>query len=237
MKTISSLFVTLLLPVATFADDTETLIFEDDFERAESDDSKEEIGKGWTSNSKKRAKGNKQVDLKDGAMHITFHPVADHAVSVVHPAGFQNGKVTLRFMLPTEADSLGLNFADLKFKEVHAGHICMTKISTKNVQINDLKTGVMALATRKARLDKTITPEQTKALKTKTKRFPNKLEAGKWHTLVVTIKGDTMKVVVNDKEVGAFSSAGIAHPNKGTLRVAVPKKAVIDDLKIYSLKK
>ncbi len=237
MKTLLLCLAASMSPFTLLADEKATLIFEDDFERSESDDTKEEIGKGWSSNSKKRAKGNKQVDLKDGAMHITFHPEADHAVSVVHPAEFQNGKVTLRFQLPTEADSLGLNFADLKFKEVHAGHICMTKISTKNVQINDLKTGVMALAMRKARQDKTITPEQQKLLKTKTKRIQHKLEAGKWHNLVVTIKDDTMTVVINEKEVGSFSSEGIAHPTKRTLRVAVPKKAIIDDLRIYSLTK
>lgn len=237
MKNTLFCLAALLCPLSVLADEKATLIFEDDFERTESDDSKEEIGKGWSSNSKKRANGNKQVDLKDGAMHITFHPSADHAVSVVHPAEFQDGRVTLRFQLPTEQDSLGLNFADLKFKEVHAGHLCMTKISTKNVQINDLKTGNMKLAIRKARQDKTITPEQTKMLKTKTKRFPNKLEAGKWHKLAVTIKGQTMTVVINDKEVGSFTSEGIAHPTKRTLRVAVPKKAIIDDLKIHSLGK
>ena len=105
------------------------------------------------------------------------------------------------------------------------------------MQINDLKTGNMKLAIRTARQDKTITPEQQKMLKTKTKRFPNKVEAGKWHTLSVTIKGQTMTVVINDKEVGSFTSEGIAHPTKRTLRVAVPKKAIIDDLKIYSLAK
>ena len=236
MKKSLCLIVALLAPATSFADQKETLIFEDDFERSESDDSKEEIGKGWGSNSKSRAKGNKQVDLKEGAMHITFHPVADHAVSVTHPAEFQDGKVTLRFMLPNTADSLGLNFADQQFKEVHAGHLSMIKVSTKDVQINDLKTGVMANAMRKARLDKTITPEQTKMLKTKSKRIPNKLEAAKWHKLVVTIKGDTMSVSINDKEVGSFSSEGIAHPTKRMLRVAVPKKAIIDDLKIFSLK-
>ena len=46
----------------------ERLIFEDDFEREEADNSKEEIGKGWSSNSKKRAKGNKQVDLNNSSM-------------------------------------------------------------------------------------------------------------------------------------------------------------------------
>ena len=227
------LFVALLCPISGTAE--EKLIFEDDFERSESDDSKEEIGNGWTSNSAKRAKGNKQVDLKDGAMHITFHPAADHAVSVVHPVEFQNGKVSLRFQLPSEKDSLGLNFADMKFKEVHAGHFCMTKISTTSVQINDLKTGVMANAMRKVKLDKTMTPEQQKMLKTKTKRFKNKLKAGKWYTLEVMIKGDTMTVTIDSKEVGTFSSEGIAHPTKRALRVAIPKKAIIDDLKIYSL--
>lgn len=237
MKHTICLFAFLLFPLASLGEEKATLIFEDDFERTESDDSKEEIGKGWSSNSKKRAKGNKQVDLKNGAMHVTFHPVADHAVSVVHPAEFRDGRITLRFKLPTEKDSLGLNFADLKFKEVHAGHLCMTKITTKNVQINDLKTGNMKLAIRKARQDKTITPEQQKMLKTKTKRFANKLEAAKWHSLSVTIKGETLTVVINDKEVGSFTSEGIAHPTKRTLRVAVPGKAIIDDLKIYSLGK
>lgn len=237
MKRTIYLITSFFIPLTSIAEEKAILIFEDDFERQESDDSKEEIGKGWSSNSKKRAKGNKQVNLKDGAMHITFHPVADHAVSVVHPAEFQDGRVSLRFKLPTDKDSLGLNFADLKFKEVHAGHLCMTKITTKAVQINDLKTGNMKLAIRKARQDKTVTPEQQKLLKTKTKRFPNKLEAGKWHSLSVTIKGETMTVIINEKEVGSFTSKGIAHPTKRTLRVAVPKKAIIDDLKIYSLTK
>ncbi len=237
MKTTLFCLAALFSPLILSADEKATLIFEDDFERTESDDTKEEIGKGWTSNSKKRAKGNKQVDLKDGAMHITFHPVADHAVSVVHPAEFQDGEITVRFKLPKAEDSIGFNFADMKFKEVHAGHLCMVKISTKSIQINDLKTGVMANAIRKARQDKTVTPKQQKMLKTKTKRFPNKLEANKWHKLLVTIKGDTMSVAINEKEVASFSSEGIAHPTKRALRVAVPKKAIIDDLKIYSLKK
>jgi hypothetical protein len=44
-----------------------------------------------------------------------------------------------------------------------------------------------------------------------------------------------MTVTIDSKEVGTFSSEGIAHPTKRALRVAIPKKAIIDDLKIYSL--
>ena len=210
------------------------LLFQDDFERTETDDSKEEIGNGWKSNSAKRAKGNKQVDLKDGAMHITFHPAADHAVSVTHPAEFADGKVMLRFMLPTGKDSLGLNFADLNFKEVHAGHLCMAKIFTNSVQINDLKTGAMDLEIRKARQSNSLTAEQQKILKTKTKRFKNKIEPGKWHKLILEIKGDTMSVTINHKKVAAFSSPGIGHPSKRTLRLAVPKEAVVDDVQVFT---
>ena len=51
------------------ADDRGKLIFEDKFERNETQETTEEIGVGWSTNSKNRAGGNKQVDLKDGAMH------------------------------------------------------------------------------------------------------------------------------------------------------------------------
>lgn len=235
MKFPTLLYGALLLPLTSFAEKKATLIFEDDFERSESDDSKEEIGNGWSSNSEKRAQGNKQVDLKDGALHITFHPVADHAVSVVHPAEFQNGKVTLRFMLLKKEDSLKINFADLQFKEVHAGHLCAATISTTKLQIDDLKTGRMKKEMREASKNKTLTKEQKKLILSKKKTIPNDVAPGKWHDLEITIVGGTMTVSIDGKETGSFTSEGIAHPTKRTLRVGVPKKAIIDDLKIYSL--
>ena len=116
-----------------------TIIFEDDFNRNESQEEKDEPGKGWKTNSEKRAKGNKQVDLKDGAMHIFIHEEADHGVSVVHDAGFTDGAVELRFKLEAKGDSLGLNFADLKYKEVHAGHLFAARIHLHQVILQDLK--------------------------------------------------------------------------------------------------
>ena len=102
MIDIGPLSVAGLMAVAAIgsatADDSPTLIFADDFERDESQEVNDEIGNGWGTNSKTRAKGNKQVDLKDG-MFIFVHEAADHAVSVTHPAGFRDGSVTLKFML------------------------------------------------------------------------------------------------------------------------------------------
>lgn len=64
------------------------LIFEDDFDRVESQEEKDEPGNGWTTNSAKRSAGNKPVDLADGTVHISIHKAANHDVSVVHDAEF-----------------------------------------------------------------------------------------------------------------------------------------------------
>lgn len=226
--------VLLCLTTPVFAEDHGKLIFEDDFERNESQETKDEIGKGWGTNSRTRAAGNKQVDLKNGAMHIYIHKVADHAVSVTHPAEFQDGSVELRFMLENEKDSLGLNFADLKYKEVHAGHLFVAKVSPRFVELTDLKTGNMDLKTRELRLAKKLPPDLQEKLKSKRKRFPVKLKTGKWYTLLVTVSGDQLTVKIDGKTIGSFSSAGIAHPTKRLLRLAVPRNAVVDDVKIYA---
>ena len=231
---LSACALVLCLTVPVFAEDRGKLIFEDDFERNESQDIKDEIGKGWGTNSRTRAAGNKQVDLKNGAMYIYIHTAADHAVSVTHPAEFRDGSVELRFMLENEKDSLGLNFADLKYKKVHAGHLFMAKVSPRYVELTDLKTGNMDLKTRELRLTKKLPPELQEKLKTKRKRFPVKLETGKWYTLLVTVSGDELTVKIDGRTVGSFSSAWMAHPTKRLLRLAVPRNAVVDDVKIYA---
>ncbi|MFK7779108.1 MAG: hypothetical protein QM501_13465 [Gimesia sp.] len=219
---------------SVFAEERGKLIFEDDFERNESQEIKDEIGKGWGTNSRWRAAGNKQVDLRNGALYIFMHKVADHAVSVRHPAVFRDGSVELKFMLEHEKDSLGLNFADLKYKKVHAGHLFAAKVTTKYVELTDLKTGVMDLKTRELRKAKKVPPALQKILKTKKIRFPHKLKTGKWYTLLVNITDDAMTVSIDGKKIGSFSSEGIAHPTKRLLRLSVPRNTVVDDVKIYS---
>ena len=211
-----------------------TLIFEDDFNRDESQQLKEEIGNGWSTASDKRAAGNKQVDLRDGTLHIYIHEVADHAVSVRHDAEFTNGAVECRFMLEHEKDVLGLNFADLEFKSVWAGHLFKVEVGIKKLKITDLKTGVMDLEIRKKRQSKQVTPELQKLLNSKTTQFPLKLKVGKWYALAVEVKGKTINVKIDGKDIGTFASDGIAHPTKRMLRLSVPRQAVVDDLKIYS---
>ncbi len=216
------------------AQDAGKLIFSDDFERVESQETKDEVGNGWGTNSKARAGGHKQVDLKDGAMHITMHPTADHAVSVTHPAEFTDGVVELRFLLPQPKDTLGLDFADLKFKQVHAGHLFKVTIGSEKLTIDDMKSGGMNMEYYAQKKAKTLTPEQKKWIASKKKAFSVELEAGKWHDLRVQVAGDTVSVVIDGNDVGSFRSEGFAHPTKRMLRLAVPRSAVVDDVKIYA---
>jgi hypothetical protein len=170
MNCLPCLAFALALAAPLSAADHGELIFQDDFARNESQEKTDEPGNGWGTNSRSRAKGNKQVDLRNGAMYIFLSPEADHAVSVTHPIQFQDGAVALRFMLEDERDSLGLNFADLSCKEVHAGHLFAAKVSPKQVQLQDLKTGNMRLDIHTARTAKQkLSDEQQQALKGKDK--------------------------------------------------------------------
>lgn len=237
MKHIAILAFAIASTSLLSAADHGQLIFKDDFSRNESQEKTDDPGSGWGTNSKSRAKGDKQVDLKDGAMRIYISARADHAVSVTHPAEFTDGAVGMRFMLEDEKDSLGLDFADLQCKEVHAGHLFVAKVSTKQVQLVDHKTGGMRLDIQEARKAKSkLSDEQQKALAGKTKNFNLKTEPGKWHDLLVEVKGDELIASVDGKPVGSLHSPGIAHPTKKMLRLSVPKNVVVDDVMIWRKK-
>lgn len=221
-----------VLPLA--AGERGELIFSDDFERNETQERTDEPGRGWTTNSKGRAKGNKQVDLGDGTMRIYLHPEADHAVSVVQPAPFADGAVALRFLLEEPQDSLGLNFADLGCKEVHAGHLFAVRIDPKQVRLQDLKTGPMRLDIREARKGKKpLSDEQKAALEGKEKVVPHATAIGKWHEVLVEVVGEELSVSLDGEEVGRFRSPGVAHGTKQLLRLSVPRNAAVDDVRIW----
>jgi hypothetical protein len=234
MKPLALLALVPAFTTSIFAADLGKVIFADDFNRAQTQTTDDSPGNGWGTNSKSRAKGDKQVELKDGAMRIFISPQADHAVSVTHAMEFKDGAVTLRFMLEDAKDSLGLDFADAQCKEVHAGHLCLAKVDAKKVTMIDHKTGGMRNDIHEAKKEKKeLTEEQKKALTGKTKNAPHATEPGKWHELQVKIEGDELSVAVDGKAVGSLHSPGIAHPTKRMLRFAVPRNAVVDDVKIY----
>lgn len=223
------LLLALPLTAPGVLDQTASVLLKDDFNRSEKDPDKEQVGNGWTTNSKSRAQGVKQVDLADNALKITKAAVADHGVSVVHEMAFQNATIKLKFQLGAK-DDLGINIADMKEKSVHAGHICVARVRLNSLEIQDLKTGNMKLEHRNARKAGKVPAELESLLKTKRKRFKLKLTPDEWHELQVAIQGDLMIVKIDGTEAGRFQSEGIAHPTKSRLRLSVNKQAWVDDI-------
>lgn len=228
-------FFIQLLFVSLLHADFITPLFSDDFNRDEATPGKEDIGNGWTSNSAWRAKGHQQVDLKDGVMHVTKHAEADHGVAIFHNVEFQDGLVELKFKLG-EGDDLGVDFVDRELKTVHAGHLCMARVTNKNLTITDSKTGGMDLKIQERRKAGDKSPELAALLKTKTKAFKLDLKPEDWHTMHIKIVADQMSVRIDGQEIGSFSSEGIAHPTKRMITLAVNKSAQVDDVKVSKLK-
>lgn len=219
---------------SVYAEDRGKLIFEDKFDRNESQETTEEVGNGWTTNSKGRAGGNKQVDLKDGAMHIMMHADADHAVGVGHVAEFRDGEVAMRFMLEDAQDVLGVDIADPECKEVHSGHLFKIDVGAKQVVVDDKKTGIMNMKFYEARKANTLTPEQLAFIAAQKKTFPYTLETGKWHDLLIKVAGDTVTVLIDGKQMASVTAAGVAHPTKRMVRLSVGRQAWVDDVKVFT---
>lgn len=225
----------LLILATSLQADFITPLLDDDFSRDEATPGKEDIGNGWTSNSAWRAKGHQQVDLIDGVMHVTKHAEADHGVAIFHNVEFQDGMVQLRFKLG-DGDDLGVDFVDRELKTVHAGHLCMARVTNKNVTIIDSKTGGMDLRIQERRKAGDKSPELAALLKSKTKSFKLDLKPGTWHTMHIKIVANKMSVRIDDQETGSFSSEGIAHPTKRMITLAVNNSADVDDVKVWKLK-
>ena len=219
---------------SAYAEDYGKLIFEDKFDRNESQETAEEIGNGWTTNSMSRAGGHKQVDLKDGALHIVMHAAADHAVGVGHAAEFRDGEVNMRFMLEDGQDVLGVDIADPECKEVHSGHLFKIDVGTKQIVVDDKKTGIMNMKFYEARKANRLTPEQLAFLAAQKKTFPYTLETGKWHHLLIKVAGDTVTVLIDGKQKASVIAAGVAHPTKRMVRLSVGRQAWVDDVKVFA---
>ncbi|TWU54690.1 Glycosyl hydrolases family 43 [Rubripirellula tenax] len=209
------------------------LIFEDHFERSESQDEKDEPGNAWTTSSDTTAAGHKQVDLRDGSMHIFTHAVANHATSVRHAFAFEDGSIGMRFRLNEAGDSLKLNFADLACKSVHAGHLFDVDLRENALVVEDRKTGVMDLKMRALLNAQSMTREQRAELATRKKQFPIRLKLKQWHEVMVHVAGDEVSVEIDGKPAGSHHSSGYAHPTKSLLRLLVLKTADVDDVQIW----
>lgn len=208
--------------------------FKDDFERNESQETREEIGNGWESNSEGRADGRKQVDLQGGAMHIVMHEDARHPVSVRHRLNTPNGEVRLRFQLPQGQGLLGVDLADTKDRSLLGGHIFKVFFKPDEITIQDMKRARKNRQLQERKKAGTLTEADQRDMKESVISFPATLASNQWYRARITFHDDLVRVYLNERFVGELKSHGLTHRNKEWVRLAVTRSAVVDDVQLFS---
>lgn len=213
-----------------------TLIFADDFNRADASPIKDGLANGWDSNSERRASGRKQATITKGVLTIKTAPGADHNAVIFHPItpDFQNGVIQIRARLSGD-ESFAVDFNNPECKTVHSGHIINVGFSKRGILIKDSKTGTMDLKIRDQIKAGKKTPALTELLKTKTELIPAKLADGQWHTLTMVKHGNALRITIDGKLAGEFRSPGMTHDSITKVSISAKVSPQLDDLKIWSL--
>jgi hypothetical protein len=212
-----------------------TLVFEDQFDRVESQELTEELGNGWATSSDLHAQGNKQADLRDGYLFIQTRADAVHTVTVKQAFAFKDGTIEMKVKFNDERDALRINLCDYDEKSSGA-HLADAVIKKNQVRLEDLKTGHANLNVQAARRKNALSDKQEKELRAKTKEAPCPLSIDEWHQVFITVSGDRISCTIDGKEVGSLRSPGIAHETKTFVRLLVPNSICIDDVRFWRKK-
>lgn len=230
-----------VIPITTDDRRYGDLIFEDHFERSESQETKDEPGNGWTTSSDPQKNGAKNVDLRDGTLHIATPEGAGHGISVRHGFSFKDGTVSVRVKFQDKNDRLRLNFADVPPANVgvnHLGakHLFDAIITLDRISFEDKIGGVLSPGIKENRAKGTLTKVQKKFLATKYKVFRHKLEPGTWYTFAMHLDGDKISAHLDNKYIGELRSSGFGNPTKNLMRMLVRSTVTIDDFMVWRRK-
>lgn len=219
---------TLVLAISATAADYPRVIFSDDF-------SAEGFGPRWGHYKSSSV-------VRGGVLVGITAPASDHsAVDNIKFDGEKDLQVKVKFRFVSDkAKSFNVWFDDKNYKGSHAGHICQATISPTGVNLADAKTGGFDLTGGLYDRKKAgqLTDDEKKMLASKQKRVPSKISLGDWHDLVVQTEGDTIRVTVDGKDAGSFSSPGITHETKSLVSLTTnPVDAEYDDFSLSGVAK
>jgi hypothetical protein len=208
------------------------LVFEDKFDRVESQELTEELGNGWATSSDLHAQGKKQADLRDGYLFIQTHADAAYSVTVKQAFAFKDGTIEMKVKFNDKRDALRINLCDYNEKSSGA-NLADAVIKPTGVRLTDLKTGLANLNIQAARRKNRLSDKQKEELRAKTREIPYSLSINEWRQVYVTISGEKISCTIDGKEVGSLRSPGIAHETKTWIRLNVPNSICIDDVRFW----
>lgn len=178
--------------------------------------------------------------IQDGVLIGRSKDIKVHAgVDNIKFEGRKDLEVSVKFKFAgPNAKRFNIWFDDYNYKDAHAGHICSVDFSLTRLTIADAKTG----AFHNPIYEKRKSPEgldaaTTEMLKTKSMGTPLKLKDQTWYHLVVRTQGETVTVLIDDKQVAEFTSEGIAHTTKSLVSLTTNESDVhYDDFVIKAAK-
>ena len=173
----------------------------------------------------------KNIPAADGKPAVTSH-AAVYGLEI--PTKDSVVEVKIRFEGATLID---VEFDDRKFTGAHYGHLCRAQVRLTGVTITDERDGTMRNDIYALSQDPTKKEERAKLLvgRQVTYPFPNKLEVGKWYTLVVETVGEEMRVTIDGNPVAYHKSSGIGHATKSKIELGVAgKDGWFDDIKVWN---
>jgi hypothetical protein len=237
------LALSFLVTSATFAADLpaipaesiakkKELLFSDDFEGAERAKAWHKVVETFTF-EKGALKGtqtrDKNIPAAEGKRAITAH-AAVYGLEI--PTKDSVVECKIRFEGATMID---VEFDDRKYTGAHYGHLCRAQVRLDSVIIIDERDGTMRNDIYEMSRDPNKKAERAKLLAGRTVKYPAKLEAGKWYTLVVETVGDTMRVTIDGQPAAYHKSSGIGHATKSKIELGVAgKDGYFDDIKVWN---
>jgi hypothetical protein len=107
----------------------------------------------------------------------------------------------------------------------------------KQIRIGDDKEGVMRNDIFEMRKDATKKAEADKLLVGRGSALNRVVEPKQWHTVVIELKGDQLRMTMDGEPAGELKSPGIAHETKTSLHFTVNDPGVLfDDVRIWAAK-
>jgi hypothetical protein len=173
----------------------------------------------------------KEIPAANGKPAVTPH-AAVHGLEI--PTKDSVIEVKMRF---EGAMMMDVEFDDRKYTGSHYGHLCRAQVKLTGVTLLDERDGTQNEEIKAMKADPAKKAEVAARMKGKTATFPfaNKLESGKWYTVVVETVGDEMRVTIDGKPAGYLKSPGIGHATKSKIELGVAgKDGMFDDIKVWN---
>jgi hypothetical protein len=208
------------------------LLFSDDFEGAEPAKVWHKVvptfvvEKGMLKGTQTR---DKNIPAAEGKPAVTAH-AAVHGLEI--PTKDSVVEVKIRF---DGAAMIDVEFDDRKYTGSHYGHLCRAQVRLDGVTIIDERDGGMRNDIYEMKKDPSKKAEVAKLVAGRSVKYPAKLEADKWYTLVVETVGEEMRVTVDGKPAAYLKSSGIGHATKSKIELGVAgKDGYFDDIKVWN---